>query len=58
MTFSVNFQNLLNRANLSNPNGNLSSPFFGESTSIVGPFGGGRVVGGNRKVQLSARFNF
>ena len=58
MTFSVNFENLLNRANLSTPNGNLSSPFFGESTSIVGPFGGGRVAGGNRRVRATVRFNF
>ncbi len=37
---SVNFQNLLNHVNLAPPNGNLSSPFFGESLSLNGGFGG------------------
>ncbi len=59
LTLSVNIQNALNRVNFATPNGNLSSPFFGESTRIVGSFGGfGGTAGGNRKIQASARFNF
>lgn len=59
LTFSLNIQNLLNRVNFATPNGNLSSPFFGEATRIVGSFGGfGGTAGGNRKIQASARFNF
>ncbi|HLM57835.1 MAG TPA: carboxypeptidase regulatory-like domain-containing protein, partial [Pyrinomonadaceae bacterium] len=44
MTFSLNFQNLLNRANLATPVGNLSSPFFGQSLQSFG--GGFMVIGG------------
>jgi len=59
LTLSLNFQNLLNRANLAVPVGNLNSPSFGESLRIVGPFGGfGPIAGGNRKVQASVRLNF
>jgi len=38
--FSVRFTNILNNVNLSNPNGSLTSPFFGTSTSLAGGFGG------------------
>ncbi|HUE84064.1 MAG TPA: carboxypeptidase regulatory-like domain-containing protein [Pyrinomonadaceae bacterium] len=62
MQFSVNFQNLLNRVNLSPPEGNLSSPFFGQSLSLSGGFGGfggfGGGSGGNRRVTAQVRFNF
>ena len=61
MTFSVNIQNLLNRTNLSQPIGNLSSDRFGESTSTVGGFGfgpGGSAAAGNRRIQLQLRFSF
>ncbi|HEV2862159.1 MAG TPA: carboxypeptidase regulatory-like domain-containing protein [Pyrinomonadaceae bacterium] len=70
MTFSLNFQNLLNRANLGTPVGNLSSPFFGQSLQsfgggfmvIGGPGGagggGGSAAAGNRRVTASVRFNF
>jgi hypothetical protein len=59
LTFSVNIQNVLNHVNLASPVGNLSSPFFGESTRIVGPFGGfGATAGGNRKISGTVRFNF
>jgi len=68
----LNFQNVLNHVNLSAPNGNLSSPFFGQSLSLNGGFGGfggpgggggGGVAGGgsgagNRKVTAQVRFNF
>jgi hypothetical protein len=70
VTFSVNFQNLLNHTNLSNPVGNLSSTFFGQSLQsfgggfmfIGGPGGGGggggSAAAGNRRVTASVRFNF
>ena len=69
MQFSLNFQNILNHVNLSPPNGNLSSPFFGQSLSLSGGFGGFRGGGGgdapgggsgagNRKVTAQIRFNF
>ena len=72
MQFSLNFQNVLNHVNLSAPVGNLSSPFFGESLSLNGGFGGfgggpgggggggagGGSGAGNRKVTAQVRFNF
>ena len=65
LTFSVNFQNILNHANLRAPVGNLSSPFFGQSNATAGNFGGfggGRGGGGtsayNRLIELSVRFSF
>jgi hypothetical protein len=66
MQFSVNFQNLLNTVNLSPPQGNLSSPFFGESTSLAPFFGGfggpgggfGGSGAGNRRVTAQLRFSF
>jgi len=64
LTFSLNFQNILNHANLGKPNGNLSSPFFGISTGSAGNFGGfgGGRGGGtppyNRLIDASIRFSF
>ncbi|HEY0378241.1 MAG TPA: carboxypeptidase regulatory-like domain-containing protein [Pyrinomonadaceae bacterium] len=59
LTFSLNFQNLLNRTNLAPPVGNLNSPFFGESTRTLGGFGqGGNPAAGNRRVTATIRFNF
>lgn len=69
MQFSLNFQNVLNHVNLSPPNGNLSSPFFGQSLSLNGGFGGfggpggggapgGGSGAGNRRVTAQVRFNF
>jgi hypothetical protein len=70
MQFSLNFQNILNHVNLAPPNGNLSSPFFGQSLSLnerFGGFGGGGGGGGvggggsgagNRKITAQVRFNF
>jgi hypothetical protein len=64
LTFSVNFQNILNHVNLGRPVGNLSSPFFGQSTTSAGGFGGfggGRGGGSapyNRLIELSVRFSF
>jgi hypothetical protein len=64
LTFSVNFQNILNHVNLGRPVGNLSSSFFGQSTTSAGNFGGfggGRGGGStpyNRLIELSVRFSF
>jgi hypothetical protein len=59
LTFSLNFQNLLNRTNLAPPVGNLNSPFFGESLRTLGGFGqGGNPAAGNRRVTATIRFNF
>lgn len=68
LTFSVNFQNILNHVNLGTPVGNLSSPNFGQSLGLAGSFGGfggfggggggGGTGSGNRKVYLNVRFNF
>lgn len=64
MVFSLNFTNILNKVNLSNPVGNLSSPSFGESLSLggsfggFGGFGGGSTGAGNRRVTAQIRFNF
>jgi hypothetical protein len=61
LTFSVNFNNILNHVNLSNPTGNLGSLFFGRSTSTsggFGGFGGGGNAAYNRRVDLQLRFSF
>jgi len=63
LTVSVNAQNVLNHPNVANPNGNLSSPFFGQSLSLSGggfggPFGGGTSTTYNRKIDLQMRFAF
>ncbi|HEX6284877.1 MAG TPA: TonB-dependent receptor, partial [Pyrinomonadaceae bacterium] len=62
LNVSINFQNLLNRVNLSTPVGNLSSPNFGESLGLGGSFGGfsgaGSSGAGNRRVYAQVRLNF
>lgn len=64
MTFALNFQNLLNHANLGPVTGNLSSRFFGLSNSTSGAFGGFGGGGGggplayNRRIDASIRFSF
>ncbi len=60
LTFSVNFQNLLNHTNLNNPVGNIGSSLFGQSTSTAGGFGGfgGGVGAYNRRIDASLRFSF
>ena len=60
LTFSLNFNNLLNRTNFANPTGNLGSSFFGQSTSTVGGFGGfgfGNPAY-NRRIDAQLRFTF
>lgn len=57
LTFSIFARNLFNRVNLATPSGNLSSPFFGQSTAIAGGFGE-NPAGGNRQIELQLRFSF
>lgn len=60
LTFSVNFNNILNHTNLGNPVGNLGSQLFGQSTS-TGGFGGGFGGGNpayNRRIDAQLRFSF
>jgi len=62
LTFSVNFQNLLNHTNFANPVGNLGSLLFGQSTSTIGGFGGfgggGVSPAYNRRIDVQLRFSF
>ena len=64
LNVSINFQNILNRVNLSTPVGNLSSPSFGESLGLAGTFGGlggsagGSNGAGNRRIYVQMRLNF
>ena len=59
LTFSLNFQNLLNHANLNNPVGNLGSRLFGQSTSTTGFGGFGNASQAyNRRIDASLRFSF
>lgn len=61
LTFSLNFQNILNHTNFSNPVGNLGSFLFGQSTSTsggFGGFGGGGNPAYNRRVDAQLRFTF
>jgi hypothetical protein len=58
LTFAVRVQNLFNRTNASPPVGDLSSAFFGLSTSLAGGFGGGNPAAGNRRVETQVRFSF
>jgi hypothetical protein len=54
----VNARNALNHPNYAAPNGDLSSPFFGQSLSLAGfgPFGAPSTY--NRKIDLQLRFTF
>lgn len=56
LTFSISARNLLNTVNLDTPEGNLNSPYFGQSTSIHG-FGRGS-ASANRTFELQTRFSF
>jgi hypothetical protein len=56
LTLSVFARNLFNIVNLAPPVGNLSSPFFGQSTSIAGgPF---FAQSANRRIVFQATFSF
>ncbi len=56
MTFSISARNIFNHVNLDTPVGTLSSPLFGQSTSIHG-FGHGS-ASANRTIELQTRFSF
>lgn len=62
LTASINARNVINKVNLSAPTGVLTSPFFGQSTSLAGgfggPFGGGGNAAGNRRIELQLRLSF
>jgi hypothetical protein len=60
LTFSLNFNNILNHTNLGNPVGNLGSGLFGQSTSTAGGFGGfgGGSAAYNRRIDAQIRFSF
>jgi len=64
VTFSVSAVYLKKNTNASGPIGSLSYPFFGQSLSLAGGFGGGPggFGGGsqamNRRVEVQVRFNF
>lgn len=59
LTLTLRAQNIFNRTNLDVPVGNLSSPFFGQSTQTVGAFGsGGNTSGGNRRIEAQVRLAF
>jgi len=60
VTFSIDVSNLLNTVNLSAPVGNLTSPFFGQSTSSMSGFRGpgGGSSAGNRRIEFQLRFAF
>jgi hypothetical protein len=60
LTFSLNFQNLLNHTNFALPVGNLGSLFFGESTATAAGFGGFGTGNPayNRRIDAQIRFSF
>jgi len=58
LTFSVSARNLLNNVNPGVPVGNLTSPFFGQSTSTASGFGPFASAAGNRRVDFQLRFSF
>jgi hypothetical protein len=59
LTLSVQAQNLLNRTNNNLPVGNLSSPFFGQSTATLGGYGEeGRSSAGNRRITGQIKVEF
>ena len=60
LTFSVNFQNLLNHVNFNSPVGNLGSGLFGQSTATSGGFGGfgAGASAYNRRIDAQIRFTF
>ena len=63
LSIGVNAQNLFNRNNQGIPVSSLSSPLFGRSITAFGsggfgPFGGGGINAGNRRLELQMRFSF
>ncbi len=66
VTLSVMFNNILNHVNPGGYTGILTSPQFGQPSSVNTGFGGGPGGGGpggfgaanNRRLEMSLRFNF
>lgn len=63
LTASVNARNFINHVNLGNPNGSVTSPFFGQSTALSGGgggggFGGGGSAAGVRRIEFNVRLSF
>ncbi len=58
LTLSVMARNALNHENLAAPVGVITSPYFLESTSIVGGFGPESVSSTQRRVDIQLRFTF
>jgi Carboxypeptidase regulatory-like domain len=56
VTASLQARNVINHVNPSAPNGNLSSPLFGQSLGLSGGGAGGQ--SSNRRIDLSLRFQF
>jgi hypothetical protein len=71
LTATISARNAFNHVNFGQPNGVISSPFFGESTSLAsggpggggpggggGGFGGSGSAAGNRRIEFQLRFTF
>jgi hypothetical protein len=62
LTASVNARNFINHVNLGNPVGQVTSPFFGQSTALGGGggggFGGGGSAAGVRRIEFNLRLSF
>ena len=61
LTASINARNALNHVNLALPNGNLTSPFFGESTNLAAeavPSAERSSAAGNRRIEFQLRLSF
>jgi hypothetical protein len=62
LTLTLSARNAFNHVNYGAPNGVLTSPFFGESTTLAGQgggtFGGAGTAAGNRRVELQLRLTF
>jgi Carboxypeptidase regulatory-like domain/TonB dependent receptor len=59
LTLSIMAMNVLNHPNFASPNGDLSSPFFGQSLSLQGGFGpDGSPSTYDRKISLQLRLAF
>lgn len=62
LTLTLAARNAFNHVNYGTPNGVLTSPFFGESTTLAGQglgmFGGAGSAAGNRRIDLQLRFSF
>ena len=58
LTLSISSRNLFNHVNAAPPIGNLTSPYFGESTASANSYGLERAQAGNRRLEFQLRFSF